>query len=120
MESKPAVLAIAAISIVRTRRTVIDSTTSLRESLSFTPLRNTSRADPFIASPQRNWQSGDAHDSRRVPRRRQKIGWRWRGLMNHDIDHAAKNHLGMLESESPITMGYTLSATQLSHWVVLL
>src|SRR2546426_8391893 len=42
MESKPAVFAIRAISIERTRRTVIDETTSPRASFSLTLLRTTS------------------------------------------------------------------------------
>src|SRR5712691_3485720 len=47
MESKPAVFAIRAISIERTKRTVIDETTSPRASFSFTLLRTISlgRAD---------------------------------------------------------------------------
>src|ERR1700704_5365552 len=45
MESKPAVFAIRAISIERTRRTVIDETTSPRASFSFTLLRTISRGD---------------------------------------------------------------------------
>src|SRR6266568_6618327 len=49
MESKPAVFAIRAISIERTRRTVIDETTSPRASFSFTLLRTISRGDGDMA-----------------------------------------------------------------------
>src|SRR5712691_9323449 len=45
MESKPAVFAMRAISIERTRRTVIDETTSPRASFSLTLLRTTSLGD---------------------------------------------------------------------------
>src|SRR6267378_7504467 len=45
MESKPAVFAIRAISIERTRRTVIEDTTSPRASFSLTLLRTISRGD---------------------------------------------------------------------------
>src|SRR5713101_4297439 len=45
MESKPAVFAMRAISIERTRRTVREATTSPRASFSFTLLRTISRGD---------------------------------------------------------------------------
>src|SRR5258706_8752651 len=50
MESKPAVFAIRAISIERTRRTVMDETTSPRASFSFTLLRTISLGRADMAS----------------------------------------------------------------------
>src|SRR5882672_9903489 len=50
MESKPAVFAIRAISIERTRRTVREATTSSRASFSLTLLRTISRGDADMAS----------------------------------------------------------------------
>src|SRR5258706_6443577 len=50
MESKPAVFAMRAISIERTRRTVIDETTSPRASFSFTLLRTISLGRADMAS----------------------------------------------------------------------
>src|SRR5882762_5101636 len=50
MESKPAVLAMRAISIERTRRTVIVETTSPRASFSFTLLRTISLGRADMAS----------------------------------------------------------------------
>src|SRR6266850_2570168 len=49
MESKPAVFAMRAISIERTRRTVIEETTSPRASFSLTLLRTISRGDADMA-----------------------------------------------------------------------
>ena len=51
--SKPAVLAICAISIVRHSRTVIEATTSSRASFSFMWLRRMSRSSDMAVSPSR-------------------------------------------------------------------
>src|SRR6266705_2222754 len=55
MESKPAVFAMRAISIERTRRTVIEATTSSRASFSFTLLRTISLGRSDMAFPPGNY-----------------------------------------------------------------
>src|ERR1700760_2146081 len=60
--SKPAVLAICAISIDRARRTVIDATTSSRASFSFIALRRMVRSSDISWSPVERAQGGDKTD----------------------------------------------------------